>query len=124
MSEPTAPPAPSADPRWDRPYIARWRAEAAKHRERQTAATIDVNVEALISYLKEDVGVTHITEDLLYLLWATVPLLSTFIHARIAQTCGNPQQCGVNSLAHAVDGLEFGAASLLELESRIGQVIV
>lgn len=123
MSETTAPPPPSLNPRWQTQEVAAWRQAAAEKHQHLTDEQVDNYVEACVEHLRAVGGVSEVTEDLVYVLWVTLPMWSAFVAVRTAQTCGNPLVCGASTMAHFNDGILVAAASLLELEQRIGKAL-
>lgn len=118
----TTPEAPSIDPRWQQRYVARNRADAAELTAKLGPDVLDAPAEGLILALKE-YGVTQITEDLVYILWAAQPIFGTFVVAHTMNTCGGGEREIHHVMAHVTDGLDFAGAVLLRLEQRIGEEI-
>lgn len=120
MTEHAAPAPPSADPRWEDPRIALWRKDAARLRETLRPETLDANQAWLREFFKT-FGVRTISEDLLFLLYVSVPAAATFIQTRTYSVCYQPATCASSAMGHVSDGFDFFAVHLLELEKHIGE---
>lgn len=120
--EPTPPTPPSTDPRWDDTAIQLWRLTSQQTRLRLTSVAAEQAEEWLLTELST-AGVTHVTEDLLYLLWRSVTFAGAFISTRTQMTCDHPETCAPAALMHAQDGLTFYGAALLALEEKIGSTL-
>lgn len=128
MPYPERPPidvkSPSADPRWDQAQIQAWRQDGARLRQNIMPVVLETNAAGVIEFLKV-LGFTQLTEDLLYVFWVSLPIVSRFAQSRIGSTCHNPEVCAASAIAHMVDGMDFVAAHLLYIEDNyLGKSLV
>ena len=65
-------------------------------------------------------GVPFITEELVLLMWITLPFLASFTEARLRVVC-NDMRTGYATLQYLSAGLDFAGVELLSLERRIGE---
>lgn len=108
---------PSDHPRWQNDQLVQWRREGARLRQNLLPAVMDANVQGVMAYLGY-LGFTELTEDLLYVLWVSLPINFKFIQTRTVAVCNNPQVCASSALGHVNDGLDFAAAHLLYIEDN------
>lgn len=114
------PEAPSADPRWQHPRIADYRVDAAAQSLKLTETDKAILTAHLEMHLRE-MGIQRLTEDLLLILWAMLPMAADGVQCAIHLNCGAPLACGLRAISHAVTGLDIVGAVLLGFEQRIGE---
>lgn len=111
----------TTDPRWQNPRIIA-RREASHAVEGAFSADNKAKMLAHIEGQLRAIGVTHVTEDLILLLWAGLLLSMDFIATSIELTCVNPN-CGFASMGHAAAGIDMLGMILFALEEKIGQAL-
>lgn len=118
----TTPPPPSSNPQWQDPKIQEWRQDAARLRDRFVAAgdeCLDHNDSWTTDYFRH-YGIKQVTEELVLLMWVTLPFLMSFVQARLRQDYPHGQYVMLTALSR---GLDFAGIELLRLEQRIGEYL-
>lgn len=118
---PPPPTPPTDDARWGSSAIPSWRSQSAIYEARTTEEILVENEQTVVEIL-HDYGVSELTPDLIYVLWATIGMSFGFIRGRVSVTCQSPQ-CSHATLYHTQDALAVLGASILRLERRIGERI-
>lgn len=119
----TTPEPPSKNKQWTDSKLEAWRRDAEGLRVALLAGphpgAIKHNDAWVTDYLKS-YEIPAITEELVLLMWVTVPLLASFLDSRLQVTCPDPT-ARYNIMRYLSDGLDFAGVELLELEKRIGE---
>lgn len=107
----------------------RWQTERIQQRRQGSLAVAgsfsDDSKGKMLAHLEgqlKTIGVTHVTEDLVLLLWGMLSPALDFIATSIELTCIHPN-CGFASFSHAAAGIDMLGVILFALEEKIGQAL-